>query len=191
MRAILVAGLLALSACATPPPATTSISDTSFMEADGSRTIQFSTVLSASPAQVYAAVATFEGWKTWAVPSAFGEAKVGGIMETSYDPAAKVGDPANIQQQFLELILDKRVAFRTVRTPPGFPEAELYYKTTAAFDLAPEGAGTRLTFTHSGFGTAKGFDTLYSFFHDGDASTLEELRKRFESGPKDFSVQEQ
>ena len=188
MRSVLLAGILVLAACTTA--LTAGIRDTSFTDAQGSRTIQFSDWIPAPPAEVYAAIATVEGWKTWAVPSAFGEARLGAIMETSYDPAAKVGDPANIQQEFLELVPNKRVAFRTVRTPPGFPEAELYYKTIAAFDLAPDNGGTHLTFTHSGFGEGKGFDTLYSFFREGDASTLEALRKRFETGPKEFGKTE-
>jgi len=188
MRSVLLAGILVLAACATAPAA--GIKDTSFTNAQGSRTIQFSGWIPAPTGEVFAAVATVEGWKTWAVPSAFGEAKVGPIMETSYDPAAKAGDPANIQQEFLELVPNRRAVFRTVRTPPGFPEAALYYKTIAAFDLAPDSGGTRLTFTHSGFGEGKGFDTLYDFFREGDASTIEELRKRFETGPKDLGKTE-
>jgi uncharacterized protein YndB with AHSA1/START domain len=154
------------------------------------RTIQFSTRLNASPAEVYEAVGTVEGWKTWAVPSAFGEAKVGGKMETSYDRAAKAGDPKSIQQEFLALVPERLVVFHTIRTPPGFPHADLFVKTTTAIKLEPEGSGTRLTFTHAGFGPGEGYDQLYGFFAEGDKSTLEQLKQRFETGPIDWAAKE-
>ena len=179
---------LALAACASAPaPDATPIRDTSFTDAGNSRAIQFSTYLKATPEQVYQAVATVDGWKTWAVPAAFGEAKVGGRMETSYNPVAKAGDAANIQQEFIMLAPPRLVVFRTVRTPPGFPNQDLYLQTVSAIEIAPEGAGARITFTHSGFGQGPGFDRLYKFFHDGDRLTLEHLKKRFEAGPVDWS----
>ena len=86
-----LAALLACTACATT--STQAIGDTSFAKADGSRTIQLSTWLPAPPSEVYRTITTPEGWMTWAVPVAFGESRVGGLMETSYNPAAKPGDP--------------------------------------------------------------------------------------------------
>jgi uncharacterized protein YndB with AHSA1/START domain len=187
-RMLLAIAALALSACATAPSASDgpAIRDTSFTDAGGSRTIQLSTVLPAGPAEVFAAVATTEGWKTWAVPVAFGDVKTGGFMETSYDMAAKAGDPANIQQEFIAVIPEKLVVFRTTRTPPGFPSPELFYKTATILELSPEGAGTRLTLSHTGFGAGAGYDQLHGFFTQGNAQTLEQLRKRFASGPIDF-----
>jgi|JI10StandDraft_1071094.scaffolds.fasta_scaffold16725_7 uncharacterized protein YndB with AHSA1/START domain len=187
MKSMYLAALLACTACATT--SSQALNDTSFAMPDGSRAIQLSAWLSAPPAEVYRTIATPEGWKTWAVPVAFGEARIGGIMETSYDPAAKPGDAGNIQQQFIALIPDRLVVFRTIKTPAGFPNADLYMKTIAIMELAPAGSGTRLTFTHEGFGKEPGFDQLYGFFLEGDAQTLEQLRKRFETGPIDFNKQ--
>ncbi|MDP3492218.1 MAG: SRPBCC domain-containing protein [Hyphomonadaceae bacterium] len=177
MKSLYLAALLACSACATSPAAT--MSDTSFVMADGSRAIQLSGWLPASPAEVYRTITTAEGWKTWAVPVAFGGGGVGSFMETSYDPAAKPGDAGNIMQQFIALIPDRLVVFRTTKTPAGFPNADLYMKTIAIMELAPEASGTRLTFTHEGFGKEPGFDQLYGFFLEGDAQTLEALQKVF------------
>jgi uncharacterized protein YndB with AHSA1/START domain len=179
MRYVTAAACLALTACAFAPAPTRGIVDSSFTEPDGSRTIQLSVWLPASPSEVYRAVATADGWKTWAATSVFGEPKLNGIMETSYSPDAKAGDPANIVQQFLALVPTRLAVFRTIRTPPGFPNAELYMKTVAIFQLEPEASGTRLLFTHQGFGKEPGFDQLYAFFLKGDAQTLESLQKVF------------
>ena len=191
MRRLSVALFLMCAACSSAPsPSSTSIENTSSTDAQGTRTIQFSTHLNASPADVYQAVATVEGWKTWAVPSAFGEAKVGGVMETTYDRAAKAGDPKSIQQEFLALVPERLVVFHTIRTPPGFPHADLFVKTTTAIKLAPEGSGTRMVFTHAGFGPGEGYDQLHGFFAEGDKSTLEQLKQRFETGPIDWAAKE-
>lgn len=181
MKRLILAVTLALSACATTPTPSAAISDTSYTEADGWRAIQLSVWLPATPAEVYRALTTAEGWKSWAATSVFGEPKLNGTMETSYNPDAKAGDPANIIQQFLALVPNRLAVFRTVRTPPGFPNAELYMKTVTVLQLEPEAKGTRLLFTHQGFGKEPAFDQLYGFFHDGDKQTLEALQKVFSS----------
>jgi uncharacterized protein YndB with AHSA1/START domain len=181
MRSVLLAGVLALSACASTPlpmPAA-GIVDSSYSDAANTRSIQLSMYVPASPSQVYRALTTIEGWKSWAVVSAFGDIRFGGVMETSYKPEAKPGDSTNISQQFIALIPDKFVAFRTIKTPDGFPHAELYMKTIASMLLTPEGSGTRLLFTHQGFGPEPGFDELYTFFANGDRETMDSLRKLF------------
>lgn len=178
LKRLFLAAILACTACATAPPVK-GIQDTSFTAADGSRSIQLSTWLAAPPSEVFRTISTPEGWKTWAVPTAFGEVKVNGVLETSYNKDAKPGDATNIKQQFIELVPNKRVAFRTIQTPAGFPHPELYKQTTATMDLTPEANGTRLRFTHAGFGTGAAFDELHGFFVQGDRQTLEELEKLF------------
>lgn len=175
--------VMGLAACVSAPTGSSApsaaIADTSYTDADGSRAIQLSVRLDAPPAEVYRAVATAEGWRRWAAPVVFGEVKLNGEIEASYDPAAKAGDDANIRQHFLALVPERLVVFRTVHTPPGFPHPELYKRTVTVIQLASEGEATRLTFTHAGFGTEPGFDQLHGFFADGDRQTLEALRKLF------------
>ncbi len=177
LKRLFLAAILACAACTTPPAPTTALQDTSFTAPNGSRTIQLSTWFPAPPAEVFQIVATPEGWRKWAAPVAMGEVKLNGVLETSYNPNAKPGDAGNIKQQFTELVPNKRIAFRTIQTPEGFPHGELYKQTTALMELTPEANGTRLRFTHSGFGTGKEFDELHGFFMQGDKQTLEELQK--------------
>ena len=179
LKSVLLAATLALAGCAMAPPPSSGISDTSFAAPDGTRSIQFSGWLAAPPAEVYSAIATADGWKRWAVPVAFGDIAANGILETSYNIDAKPGDASNIKQQFTELVPNRRVVFRTIQTPEGFPHGALYMTTVATMELSPEAGGTRLRFTHAGFGAGKEFDELYGFFIDGDKQTLEELQKLF------------
>jgi len=178
-RLIALIAMAAASACASTPPPSSTISDNSFVKADGYRSIQLSGWLLAPPAEVYRTITTPEGWKTWAVPTAFGEIRVGGLLETSYNLNAKPGDPGNIVQEFLALTPNRLASFRTIKTAEGFPNADLYVKTVATMQLTPEASGTRLTFTHKGFGEEPGFDQLYGFFLKGDAQTLEALQTIF------------
>lgn len=191
MRLILTTVVFTLAACVTPgaqsaPPPTT-IRDTSYVEPSGSRAVQLSVWLPAPRREVYRALTTAEGWMGWAAPRAFGEPRTGATMETSYNPEAKAGDPGNIVQQFVALIPDRLVVFRTVRTPPGFPHAELYMRTASVMELADEAregrSGTRLLFTHTGFGPEAGFDDLYSFFLPGDTKTIAAVEEMF-GGPR-------
>jgi uncharacterized protein YndB with AHSA1/START domain len=189
--------VLSLVACSPVAPAdapsataadATGIQTTSFTDAQGVRTIQLSVIVPAPQVEVFDAIATTEGWKTWAVPSAFGIIAAGNVIETSYDPAANPGDPGNITQEFLVVLPPRLVVMRTVKAPEGFPHAQLYYKTTTLMELAmTESSQTRLTLTHTGFGPGEGYDELHAFFEKGDAETLEQLRKRFESGPVDWT----
>jgi uncharacterized protein YndB with AHSA1/START domain len=186
MRHFLLATAICIAACSPAPdapapvaPVSTEITDSSFSGTDGSRSIQLSVSLPAPPVEVYRTIATVEGWKTWAAPAVFGEIKLNGEFETSYSADATAGDPANIRQLVLALVPDSLVVFRTVQTPPGFPHPDLFKQTVTTMQLAPEASGTRLTLTHSGFGTSPEWDELHGFFEQGDRQTLEVLQKVF------------
>lgn len=179
LKSLVLAAALALASCTTAPAPTTGIADTSFTAPDGTRAIQLSGWMPAHPAEVYAAIATADGWKRWAAPVAFGDIAVNGVLETSYNKDAKPGDAGNIKQQFTELTPNSRVVFHTIQVPAGFPHGELYKQTVATMELTPESNGTRLRFTHSGFGSGAAWDELHGFFVAGDRQTLEELQKLF------------
>ena len=72
---------LALLCAALPAhgavPGFPDVVDSSFTEANGDRTLQLAIVVPASAKEAFAAFATAEGWKTWAVPFAVGEPRVG------------------------------------------------------------------------------------------------------------------
>ena len=93
MKRRIAALLLALAAA---PPA---LAATKERAPDGTHLLVNEAVVDAAPADVWAAISTAEGWKSWAVPVAWAPAP--DTIETSYTPTAKPGDPSTIRQQVL------------------------------------------------------------------------------------------
>lgn len=185
---ILALALIAMvPARAAPPSEFPNVTDSSFTEANGDRTIQLAVTIAAPPAKVFAAFSSPKGWTTWAAPFATGEARVGGIIETSYDPAARQGDAGNIQNQITAWLPDRLVVLRNIKAPADFPHADLYAQTATIIELTPEGAGTRVTLSAVGFRPGDGFDQLHKMFGWGNALSLENLKKAVEQGPIDWS----
>lgn len=164
--------------------------DTSFTEANGDRTLQLSIVVPASAKDAFAAFATAEGWKTWAVPFAVGEPRVGAVMETAYRLDAKPGDRGNIRNQFIAWLPERLLVFRNVQAPPEFPNADLFAKVVSVVEFVPLGpASTKIVMSGVGYGPGPGFDELYKMFLGGNAWSLAKLKQRFETGPVDWKAQ--
>jgi uncharacterized protein YndB with AHSA1/START domain len=184
---ILAAIVLAVAQPAPPlQPVPVSVQEQS--DAQGNRTLTHELVVPAPPAQVYAAFATPEGWRTWAVPHAWVAAGDPDGMETSYSSAAAPGDPANIRQRFLLRLPHRLIVFRTVRTAPGFPHAAEFQRVISVVELEPVGGGTRVRLSGTGYPAGPAGDALLGFFRDGNRATLEQLRARFVSGPVDWAA---
>jgi uncharacterized protein YndB with AHSA1/START domain len=110
------------------------------VEADGTHTLVHEVVVDAPAREVWAAISTADGWKSWAVPVARVPAGRPDILETSYDPAAKPGDAGAIHQQFLAKVPERLLVFRTVKAPDRFPHWESYKLVTSVFELEPAGS---------------------------------------------------
>lgn len=154
--------------------------------ADGTRILTHELVVPASPEQVWQAVATVEGWRSWAVPLA---RPVPGTdrFETGYDPAAAPGSATTIEQAWIARDPPHRASFRTTRTPAGFPHAAAYLRVVSSFTLEPAGAGaTRVRLTGSGYAAGAEGDSLIAFFREGNRISLRQLYARFASGPVDW-----
>jgi uncharacterized protein YndB with AHSA1/START domain len=164
--------------------------DSSFTEGNGDRTLQLSIVVPASAKDAFAAFATAEGWKTWAVPFAVGEPRVGAVMETAYRLDAKPGDRGNIKNQFIAWLPERLLVFRNVQAPPDFPNADLLARVVSVVEFVPLGpAATKVVMSGVGYGAGAGFDDLYKMFQGGNAWSLAKLKQRFETGPVDWKAQ--
>ena len=167
------------------------VADTSYAAPDGTRVLRHEVVVAAQVADVYRAFTTAEGWRTWAVP--FAELtpglSVGAIMETSYNRAAKPGDPNNIKNKVLAYIPDRLFAFQAVQAPQGFKHAALLAQVFTVAELEPAGAQhTRIKLSMLGYGSGAAFDELYAHFAKGNAWTAQKLVERFEKGPVDWTT---
>jgi uncharacterized protein YndB with AHSA1/START domain len=151
--------------------------------ADGTRTLTHEVVVPAPPEQVWRAVATMEGWREWAVPLA--RAVPGSDrFETGYDPGAAAGAANTIEQQWITRERPRLASFRTTRTPVGFPHAAAYLRVVNTFILEAEGSNsTRVRLVGSGYAAGAEGDALIAFFREGNRSTLQQLHKRFVTGP--------
>lgn len=176
MRALIVALLLGAAPMAAAAQAPISISRD--RGADGSHILGHQMVVNAPVAEVWTAVSSAEGWKSWAVPVAWTAEP--DIIETSYTPSAKPGDPSTIRQQLLLRIPERLMVFRTVKAPQGFPDFDTYSKVTSAFELEPLGGGrTRVRLTGTGYADTEAGRRLIGFFEKGNRASLEALAKRF------------
>jgi uncharacterized protein YndB with AHSA1/START domain len=165
------------------------VTNTSFVEPDGDRSLQLSIDVPASAHAAFAAFSTSEGFSSWAAPVAKIDFRVGGMIEASYNPQAKTGDPDNIRNAIVAYIPDRLLIIRNVHAPAGFVDGSLFQKTVTMVEFSPiDAKSTRVVLTNAGYGRGAGFDDVYSHFEWGDAYTLHELRARFINGPVDWAA---
>lgn len=142
----------------------------------------------APSAEVWAAMTTSEGWRSWAAPVAQVDFRLGGIIETSYNPAAAPGTPGNIRNEIVAFVPQRMFAVRNVQAPPktGFdvPAFQSLHTVILIEPLAP--ARTRVDVIQPGYRGGEPWETVYQHFARGNAWTLEQLKTRFEQGPIDW-----
>ena len=111
--------------------------------------------------------------------------RTGGEIESSYDPKARIGDPNNIRNQIVTFIPDHLLVIRNIQAPQGFAGKDAFQKTVTVVEFTPIEGGTRVRLTNTGYGDGEEARTVFGHFEWGNAYTLAELRKRFETGPID------
>lgn len=161
------------------------VSNTSYVDSAGQRALQLTMDIPAPPHAVFEAFTTAEGFKRWAVAVARIDLRTGGEIESSYDPKAQIGDPNNIRNQIVTFIPDHLLVIRNIQAPKGFAGEGVFQKTVTVVEFDPIAGGTRVRLTNTGYGSGAEADTVYGHFEWGNAYTLAELRKRFETGAID------
>jgi uncharacterized protein YndB with AHSA1/START domain len=179
----LLAGLLSslapLSFARAAEPLPEGVVDQSFALADGERVLQLATVVEAPVARAWAAFASEEGFRAWAVPLARIDLRVGGSIESSYDPKVPLGSGKTIRNEIVALVPERLLVIRNVQAPPGVPfDAAIFQSTQTAMWFEPLDAGrTRITLAAGRFLAGPAYDGVYRFFHAGNAYTLGQLRR--------------
>ena len=179
---------LATVLTATAAPAASAMVDASRAEPDGTRTMHLSIEVPAPAAEVWTALTTSEGWRGWAAPMAQVDFRLGGIIETSYNPAAAPGAQGNIRNEILAFAPQRMFAIRNVQAPPKAPFDVPTFQslhTVVLVDPVDE-RRTRVSFVQPGYRAGEPWDTVYKHFAWGNAWTLEQLKARFEKGPVDW-----
>ena len=161
-----------------PAPDDGAVVDSSYDAPDGTRVLRQSIVVPATLEQVWKIWTTAEGWKSFAVPFAVVDFRVGGMIETSYDAQAKPGLPTNIRNRILAYLPLHMIALQAEQAPPNFPAPELLPELFAVmqFDTL-EGERVRITVSGIGYREGERYDLVYRMFEQGNAWTLRKLRQ--------------
>lgn len=169
--------------------AAASVTNTSYAPAEGGFVLRHEAVVPATPEAVWEAISTEAGWMSWAVPFARIELRLEGRIETSYDPLAEPGDPANILSRVLAFLPGRMLAFQAERAPPGFPHPEQLQGLFSVLEVVPHGQGSSwVSISGVGYTESPAHLELRAFFEQGNAWTLERLVERFSTGPADWST---
>jgi uncharacterized protein YndB with AHSA1/START domain len=188
LRAAATVLALLLSLSMQVAVAQSAVENRSTVAADGKRTLELSVLVPAAAPDVWAAWATSEGWRSWATPFAIVDFRLGGSIEAAYAFDAKAGDPDNVRNQIVALVQGRMFAVRNVQAPRKVPFDAAAFQTlhTVVFVDSLGPASTRVTVVMPDVPPGPPFDGVYKHFEWGNDWTLNELRKRFVEGPKDW-----
>jgi uncharacterized protein YndB with AHSA1/START domain len=192
IRKLLLAGLAGAAIGAAVPALAQNVSpvtDSSYVLPNGERVLELSVVVPAGIEAVWDAFATTEGWTSWAAPVGRVEARVGGVIESSYDPGAVIGAPGNIRNEIVALAPRRLLVIRNVQAPPNAPfDVPTYQRLqTALWFERVDAVNTRVTLLNAGYRDGAADDGVYRHFLAGNRWTFEQLRRRFVSGPVDWA----
>lgn len=154
--------------------------------ATGGSVLRQEVVVPASLRDVWQALTTASGWQSWAVPFAHVDLRIDGLIETSYDPAARRGDPGNIHNRILSFLPERMLSIQAVKAPPGFVHADKLSRLHSVIEIeAVDAEQTRVAISGVGYGAED--SELAEFFRQGNDWTLSRLVERFASGPVDWT----
>ncbi len=150
------------------------------------RAIDKEITVAASAEQVWAAWTTREGIISFFAPDARVEARAGGPFEIYINPYAEAGMKGADTMRFMALQPPRMLSFDW-NAPPSLPEVRAQ-RTFVVVRLHPAGDGqTRVTLHHTGWGEGGEWDKAYAYFDRAWGNVLGNLKKRFESGPVDWT----
>jgi uncharacterized protein YndB with AHSA1/START domain len=177
--ASLIAGPALAQASKTPH-----VTDTSFVSANGARTIQESAVINAPVAILWKAFTDTEEFKRWNSPVAAIDLRVGGSLEASYDAKHALGDPDNIKHRIVTFLPNRLVVFQNIQAPRGLAGAAYFQQTVTVVDYQVLGPNqTRVTVSSTGWTADPKADHIYNFFRSGNAELLERMKTVYEAKP--------
>lgn len=150
------------------------------------KAIEKEVIVPATLDQTWAAWTTREGIVSFFAPGAEVDARVGGAFHIHMDPDAPQGMKGADDMRFMALQPKRMLSFDW-NAPPSLPEARAQ-RTFVVVRLEAVGAAeTKVSLSHLGWGTGGQWDQTYAYFDRAWPRVLENLRKRFETGPQDWA----
>ncbi|MCE2657312.1 MAG: SRPBCC domain-containing protein [Rubrivivax sp.] len=145
-------------------------------------------VLVAAPqAAVWQAWTSRDGIVSFFAPDAVVDARVGGAFHIHFDPGAPPGLKGADDSRFLALQAPRMLSFDW-NAPPSLPEARAQRTFVVVRLHAVDSQTTRVTLHHTGWGDGGEWDRAYAYFDRVWGAVLGNLKKRFDSGPQDWTA---
>ncbi|RZU02922.1 SRPBCC family protein [Rivibacter subsaxonicus] len=150
------------------------------------RGIDKEVVIDASLDEAWAAWTTREGITSFFAPEAVIEPRVGGAFHIHIDPYAAPGAKGADTMRFMALQPKQMLSFDW-NAPPHLPQAR-EQRTFVVVRFASVGdKQTRVSLHHTGWGDGGEWDKAYAYFDRAWGGVLGNLKKRFETGPQDWT----
>ena len=150
------------------------------------RAIDKSIEIAATLDQAWDAWTTREGIVSFFAPDAKIEPRVGGAFQIYIDPTAPTGSKGADDMRFMAVQPKKMISFDW-NAPPSLPEARAQRSfVVVRFEPLSEKL-TRIALHHSGWGDGGEWDQAYAYFERAWGAVLGNLKKRFDSGPQDWT----
>ena len=186
-----ICGILSVPAHTSSAADFANVRDASFTEANGSRVLKLSIDIDTSAARIWQLLSSADGWRSWAVPAAWLDFGIGGVIETSYDAKSVRGRPGNIKNAIVAYVPEELLVIRNIQAPPNFENAEDFGKTVTVIRVRSITANrSRVEMDGVGFLPSPAFDSLLKKFTFGDSWSLEHLKRAAEHGPIDWAEEE-
>ncbi len=137
-------------------------------------------IIAAPPAELWRVFSTAEGFKALGVVQAAIDFRPGGLILSSYDANAKLGDENTIQTEIIAYDPGRLLVTRIHLPPKGFPFPEAYKRVWTVIALTDLGDGrTHLRIAMNGYGADEESQKMRQFFTTGNEWVLKQLQSKY------------
>ena len=150
------------------------------------RAIDKEMVVPATLDAAWAAWTTREGIVSFFAPDAVVDAKVGGPFQIYINPYGEPGMKGADDMRFLAVQPKQMITFDW-NAPPSWPEARAQRTFVIVRFIVIDDKNTKVTLHHTGWGNGGEWDKTFTYFDRAWGNVLANLKKRFETGPMDWT----
>ena len=134
----------------------------------------------------WAAWTTRDGITSFFAPDAVVDARVGGPFQIYINPLADPGMKGADDMRFLAVQPKQMISFDW-NAPPSLPEARAQRTFVILRFAVVDAKNTRVMLHHTGWGSGGEWDKTYTYFDRAWGNVLANMKKRFETGPMDWT----